>query len=54
MDRVYISDDFAVRAVEHGYADALSAGSDHAFVCAEMEFDLVRFVTWNMNALVEV
>lgn len=37
MDRVYVSDDFVVRTVEHGYGEALAAGSDHAYVFADME-----------------
>lgn len=37
MDRLYVSPDFEVRDVETLYDEALTVGSDHAVVVAEVD-----------------
>lgn len=36
MDRIYTSPDWTVSSVEHGYAESVAAGSDHAYVLAAL------------------
>jgi len=38
MDRIFASHEFAVRSVDTNYGDALTVGSDHALVTAELDF----------------
>ena len=40
MDRIYVSRDFRVQDVETFYDEALTVGSDHALVVADVELDL--------------
>ncbi len=40
MDRIYVSWDFRVRGVETLYDEALTVGSDHAMVVADLEVQL--------------
>lgn len=39
FDAILASPDVKVRSVEHSYEDAVSAGSDHSYVCATLEVD---------------
>ncbi|HLG00159.1 MAG TPA: endonuclease/exonuclease/phosphatase family protein [Acidimicrobiia bacterium] len=38
MDRIYISPEFTCTEIRHEFADAVMAGSDHAYVLATLEF----------------
>ena len=37
FDVVMISEGFTVTSIEHGYEDSLAAGSDHGYVCCDLE-----------------